>query len=291
MTDFSRPDFDLAGFDLPAFVRATLDEDMGLGLPGGGHDVTSESVIPADAMFTGVMDSRDAITVAGLPVAAAFFRALDPDMTIEVLVDEGARVPAGTDLMRLSGKARAMLTAERSALNTVQHLSGIATLTRQYVDAMQGNATLLDTRKTIPGLRHLEKYAVRMGGGQNHRMGLWDAAMIKDNHVAVAGGVTEAVRRAKDAGIQWIICEVDRVDQIEAALAGGTSHLLCDNMNPAQLREAVALVAGRVPIEASGGVRLDTIAEIAATGVTYVSVGRLTQSAPAADIGLDFNPL
>lgn len=283
--------FDLPGFDLSAFIRATLDEDLGLGLPGGGHDVTSESVIPADAMFTGVMDSRDAITVAGLPVAAAFFRALDPDMRIEVLVEEGARVPAGTDLMRLSGKARAMLTAERSALNTVQHLSGIATLTRQYVDAMQGNATLLDTRKTIPGLRHLEKYAVRMGGGQNHRMGLWDAAMIKDNHVAVAGGVTEAVRRAKDAGIKWIICEVDRVDQIEAALAGGTSHLLCDNMNPAQLREAVALVAGRVPIEASGGVRLDTIAEIAATGVTYVSVGRLTQSAPAADIGLDFSPL
>lgn len=283
--------FDLPGFDLSAFIRATLDEDLGLGLPGGGHDVTSESVIPADAMFTGVMDSRDAITVAGLPVAAAFFRALDPDMQIEVLVEEGARVPAGTDLMRLSGKARAMLTAERSALNTVQHLSGIATLTRQYVDAMQGNATLLDTRKTIPGLRHLEKYAVRMGGGQNHRMGLWDAAMIKDNHVAVAGGVTEAVRRAKDAGIKWIICEVDRVDQIEAALAGGTSHLLCDNMNPAQLREAVALVAGRVPIEASGGVRLDTIAEIAATGVTYVSVGRLTQSAPAADIGLDFSPL
>lgn len=291
MTDFDLPRFDLAGFDLPAFVRATLDEDLGLGLPGGGHDVTSESVIPADAMFTGVMDSRDAITVAGLPVAAAFFRALDPDMVIEVLVDEGAQVSAGTDLMRLSGKARAMLTAERSALNTVQHLSGIATLTRQYVDAMQGNATLLDTRKTIPGLRHLEKYAVRMGGGQNHRMGLWDAAMIKDNHVAVAGGVTEAVRRAKDAGVQWIICEVDRVDQIEAALAGGTSHLLCDNMNPAQLREAVALVAGRVPIEASGGVRLDTIAEIAATGVTYVSVGRLTQSAPAADIGLDFKPL
>ncbi len=283
--------FDLPGFDLAAFVRSTLDEDLGLGLPGGGHDVTCESVIPADAMVTGVMDSRDAITVAGLPIAAAFFRALDPDMAIEVLVEEGAQVPAGTDLMRLSGKARAMLTAERSALNTVQHLSGVATLTRQYVDAMQGNATLLDTRKTIPGLRHLEKYAVRMGGAQNHRMGLWDAAMIKDNHVAVAGGVTEAVRRAKDAGVQWIICEVDRIEQIEPALVGGTSHLLCDNMNPAQLREAVALVAGRVPIEASGGVRLDTIAEIAATGVTYVSVGRLTQSAPAADIGLDFKPL
>lgn len=283
--------FTLPGFDLSAFVRATLDEDLGRGLPGGGRDVTSESVIPADARFSGVMDSRDAITVAGLPVAEAFFRALDPDMAITVLVEEGQQVPAGTDLMRLSGNARAMLTAERSALNTVQHLSGIATMTRTYVDAMQGKATLLDTRKTIPGLRHLEKYATRMGGAQNHRMGLWDAAMIKDNHVAVAGGVTEAVRRARDAGVEWIICEVDRIDQIEAALAGGTSHLLCDNMTPAQLREAVALVAGRVPIEASGGVRLDTIAEIAATGVTYVSVGRLTQSAPAADIGLDFTPL
>ena len=286
MTAFSIP-----GFDLEAFVAATLAEDLGQGLPGGGLDVTCESVIPADARFAGVMDSRDAITVCGLPIAAGFFRALDPEMEIEILVAEGARVAPGSALMRLTGSARAMLTAERSALNTVQHLSGVATLTRQYVDAMQGNATLLDTRKTIPGLRHLEKYAVRMGGGQNHRMGLWDAAMIKDNHVAVAGGVTEAVRRAKDAGIKWIICEVDRVDQIEAALAGGTSHLLCDNMNPAQLREAVALVAGRVPIEASGGVRLDTIAEIAATGVTYVSVGRLTQSAPAADIGLDFSPL
>ena len=283
--------FTLPGFDLSAFVRATLGEDLGLGLPGGGRDVTCESVIPADARFSGVMDSRDAITVAGLPIAAEFFRALDPAMEIELLVEDGAQVPAGTDLMRLSGNARAMLTAERSALNTVQHLSGVATLTRQYVDAMQGKATLLDTRKTIPGLRHVEKYAVRMGGAQNHRMGLWDAAMIKDNHVAVAGGVTEAVRRAKDAGVKWIICEVDHIDQIEPALAGGTSHLLCDNMTPAQLREAVALVAGRVPIEASGGVRLDTIAEIAATGVTYVSVGRLTQSAPAADIGLDFTPL
>lgn len=279
------------GFDLAHFVRATLDEDLGLGLPGGGHDVTSESVIPPEARFSGVMDSRDPIVVAGLPIAEAFFRALDPDMQIDILVDEGANVPAGTDLMRLSGNARAMLTAERSALNTVQHLSGIATLTRTYVDAMAGNATLLDTRKTIPGLRHLEKYATRMGGAQNHRMGLWDAAMIKDNHVLVAGGVGEAVRRARAAGVSSIICEVDRVDQIEPALAAGASHILLDNMDLTELREAVALIAGRVPCEASGGVRLDTIAAIAATGVTFVSVGRLTQSAPAADIGLDFTPL
>jgi nicotinate-nucleotide pyrophosphorylase (carboxylating) len=194
--------------------------------------------------------------------------------------------------MRLSGNARAMLTAERSALNTVQHLSGIATMTRQYVAAMgDAGAVLLDTRKTIPGLRRLEKYATRMGGARNHRMGLWDAAMIKDNHILVAGNVGEAVRRARDAGVKDIICEVDRIDQIEPALEAGASHLLLDNMAPQTLREAVALVAGRVPCEASGGVNLQTIGVIAATGVDFVSVGRLTQSAPAADIGLDFTPL
>lgn len=283
--------FTLPGFDLNAFIRSTLDEDLGVGLPGGGHDVTSDSVIPAEVQFSGVMNTRDRITVAGLPIAAAFFRTLDPDMAIDVLVQEGVQVPAGTSLMTLSGNARAMLTAERSALNTVQHLSGIATMTRTYIDAMQGKATLLDTRKTIPGLRQLEKYATRMGGAKNHRMGLWDAAMIKDNHVLVAGSITEAVRRARDAGVKDVICEVDRLDQIEPAIAAGSSHILLDNMGPDMLAQAVALIAGRVPSEASGGVRLDTIGAIAATGVTYVSVGRLTQSAPAADIGLDFTPL
>ncbi len=285
-------DFTIPGFDLAAFVAATLAEDLGEGLLGGGRDVTSESVIPAGARFSGVMDSRDPIVVAGLPIAAAFFRALDPAMRIEIVAEEGAQVPAGTDLMRLEGNARAMLTAERSALNTVQHLSGIATMTRDYVRAMRGaECILLDTRKTIPGLRHLEKYAARMGGAQNHRMGLWDAAMIKDNHVLVAGGVAEAVARARAAGIAEIICEVDRIDQIEPALAAGATRLLLDNMSVAQLGEAVGLVAGRVNCEASGGVRLDTIGAIAASGVDYVSVGRLTQSAPAADIGLDFTPL
>jgi len=284
--------FSLTGFDLDAFVRATLNEDLGVGLTGGGHDVTAESVIPAEARFSGVMDSRDPIVVAGLPIAAAFFRALDPGMEIEILVEEGAQVAAGSDIMHLSGNARAMLTAERSALNTVQHLSGIATMTRAYVEAMgAADCVLLDTRKTIPGLRHLEKYATRIGGAKNHRMGLWDAAMIKDNHVLVAGGVGEAVRRAREAGVREIICEVDRIDQIELALAAGATHLLLDNMAPAELREAVVLVAGRVPTEASGGVRLDTIGAIAASGVDYVSVGRLTQSAPAADIGLDFTPI
>jgi nicotinate-nucleotide pyrophosphorylase (carboxylating) len=280
--------FTLPGFDLASFITATLAEDLGEGLPGGGRDITSESVIPADAQFHGVMDSRDAITLAGLPIAEAFFRHLDPDVTIEPLAKDGDQVAPGTPLMRITGNARALLTAERSALNTVQHLSGIATLTRQYVDAMgDTRARLLDTRKTIPGLRHLEKYATRMGGAKNHRMGLWDAAMIKDNHVAVAGGVGQAVGSARAAGVANIICEIDHLDQIAPALAAGATHLLLDNMGPEMLARAVALVAGRVPCEASGGVNLSTIGAIAASGVDYVSVGRLTQSAPAADIGLD----
>lgn len=277
--------FETPQFDVDDFIRATLAEDLG----PTGRDVTSESVIPADMQFEGVMDSRDVIVVAGLPIAAAFFTTLDPDMKIDMLVEDGQSVPAGTDLMRLRGNARAMLTAERSALNTVQHLSGIATLTRQYVDAINGTGcVLLDTRKTIPGLRLLEKYATRTGGATNHRMGLWDAAMIKDNHVAVAGDVAEAVGRAKAAGVERIILEVDSIAQIEPGLAAGASHLLLDNMDADELREAVALIAGRVPTEASGGVTLDTIRAKAETGVTYISVGRLTQSAPAADIGLDF---
>ena len=277
--------FTLPQFDLEAFVRATLAEDLG----PTSKDVTSESVIPADIQFAGIMDSRDAITVAGLSIAAEFFRSLDPAMDIAMLVEDGQQVPAGTDLMRLKGNARAMLTAERSALNTAQHLSGIATMTRQYVDAISGTGCiLLDTRKTIPGLRVLEKYATRMGGATNHRMGLWDAAMIKDNHVAVAGGVAEAVARARNAGVERIILEVDSIAQIEPGLAAGASHLLLDNMDAGTLRAAVALIAGRVPTEASGGVTLETIRAKAETGVTYISVGRLTQSAPAADIGLDF---
>jgi nicotinate-nucleotide pyrophosphorylase (carboxylating) len=272
--------FSLPGFDLDAFVAATLAEDVGSG------DVTSAAVIPADALFSGVMAARDPVTVAGLPIAAAFLRALDPDVVIEIVAEEGAQVEAGAVLMRLQGRARALLTAERAALNTVQHLSGIATMTRGYVDAIHGTgATLLDTRKTIPGLRVLEKYATRTGGATNHRMGLWDAAMIKDNHVAVAGDIGEAVRRAVAAGIARIIVEVDRAEQIEPALAAGATHLLLDNMEPAALRAAVAQVAGRVPTEASGGVRLDTIAAIAASGVDYVSVGRLTRSEPLAGGG------
>lgn len=277
-------DFAVSGFDLRRFVADLLAEDL-----GEGGDITSAAVIPAGAEFEGVVDSRDTIVVAGLPLAEAIFRTLDPEVRVDLLVEEGQQVPAGTELMRLRGQARALLTAERSALNTLQHLSGVATLTRAYVDAIQGTgAILLDTRKTLPGLRVLEKYATRMGGARNHRMRLDDAAMIKDNHVAVAGGVEEAVRRAAGAGIQRIIVEVDRIDQIEPALAAGATHLLLDNMDVPTLSQAVQLVSGRVPTEASGGINLETIRSKAETGVTFVSVGRITQSAPAADIGLDF---
>jgi nicotinate-nucleotide pyrophosphorylase (carboxylating) len=273
-------------FRLQDFVRRVLAEDM-----GSGGDITSAATIAGDARFTAEMNCRQPVVVAGLEVAAAFFRALDPDVRVELLADDGDAVDAGTVLMRLDGNARAMLAAERSALNTLQHLSGIATMTRQYVDRIAGTgAILLDTRKTIPGLRLLEKYASRMGGAENHRMRLDDGLLIKDNHVAVAGGVAEAVRSAKAASTGFAVqVEVDRIDQIEPALQAGADRLLLDNMPPPVLREAVALVAGRVPLEASGGVHLDTIRAIAETGVNYISVGRITQSAPAVDIGLDYS--
>jgi nicotinate-nucleotide pyrophosphorylase (carboxylating) len=273
------------GFDLDDFVTRVFAEDLGT-----GGDVTSEATIPADARFTAEMNCREPIMVAGLEIAAALFRSLDAEVSIEQLLADGDPAHSGALLMRLTGNARAMLAAERPALNTLQHLSGIATLTHRYVDAIAGTgAIVIDTRKTIPGLRVLEKYAVRMGGGENHRMRLDDGVLIKDNHVAVCGGVAEAVYAAKAAntGLQ-IQVEVDRIAQIEPALAAGADRLLLDNMAPAVLREAVALVAGRVPLEASGGVNLDTIRAIAETGVDFISLGRITQSAPAVDIGLDY---
>jgi nicotinate-nucleotide pyrophosphorylase (carboxylating) len=258
---------------------------------GHGGDVTSSATIDPDARFTAEMNARQDMVVAGLEIAAGFFRRLDVNVRIEQLANDGDAVGPRTALIRLEGNARAMLAAERPALNTLQHLSGIATLTRRYVDAIAGTgAVLLDTRKTLPGLRVLEKYATRMGGAQNHRMRLDDGILIKDNHVAVCGGVAGAVRRAKAAntGLQVQI-EVDRLDQIEPALAAGADRLLLDNMPPPVLRQAVALIAGRVPLEASGGVTLETIRAIAETGVDYISLGRITQSAPAVDVGLDYS--
>ncbi len=275
----------IAGFDSDEFVCRILAEDL-----GEGGDVTSTATISADARFTAELAAREAIVVAGLELAEAFFRRLDRQVSVERLASDGDHVEAGAILMRLSGNARAMLAAERSALNTLQHLSGIATLARRYVEAIAGTgAALLDTRKTIPGLRALEKYAARMGGAQNHRMRLDDGVLIKDNHVAVAGSVATAVRAAKDAdtGLQ-VQVEVDSIGQIEEALAAGADRLLLDNMDPATLRRAVELVADRVPLEASGGVTLESIRAIAETGVDFISVGRITQSAPAVDIGMDY---
>lgn len=272
-------------FDLTEFVTRVLAEDLGT-----GGDVTSAATIDANARFTAEMTCRQPIVIAGVEIAEAFFRQLDPAVEIERLTEDGAAVGVRATVMRLSGNARAMLAAERSALNTFQHLSGIATLTRQYVEAIAGTgAVLLDTRKTIPGLRVLEKFAARMGGAENHRMRLDDGVLIKDNHVAVCGGVAQAVARARAAntGLQ-VQVEVDRIDQIEPALAAGADRLLLDNMPPHVLREAVAVVGGRVPLEASGGVTLETIRDIAETGVDYISVGRITQSAQAVDIGLDY---
>src|SRR6478736_5206864 len=275
----------LQDFDLDQFVQRVLAEDL-----GAGGDVTSKSTIAEDARFEAEMNARQAIVVAGIDLAAAFFRGLDPHVEVEMLAKDGDRVAHGSTLARLNGNARAMLAAERSALNTLQHLSGVATMTRQYVDAIAGTgAVLLDTRKTLPGLRILEKYAARMGGAQNHRMRLDDGVLIKDNHVAVCGGVAEAVRRAKAANTgPQVQVEVDRIEQIGPALQAGADRLLLDNMDPAMLREAVKVVAGRVPLEASGGVTLETIRFLAETGVDFISVGRITQSAPAVDIGLDY---
>jgi len=277
----------ILGFDVDDFVKRVLAEDL-----GSGGDVTSKATIAEDARFSAQISAREPLVAAGLDLATAFFQALDEEATVEQLTRDGERAEAGAVLMRLRGNARAMLAAERSALNTLQHLSGIATLTRRYVDAIAGTgAVLLDTRKTIPGLRALEKYAARMGGAQNHRMRLDDGMLIKDNHVAVAGGVGPAVSaaRAADTGLE-IQVEVDSLAQVEEALAAGADRLLLDNMDLSTLRKAVKLVAGRVPLEASGGVRLKTIRAVAETGVDYISVGRITQSAPAVDIGMDYAP-
>ena len=277
----------IAGLDqqqLDNFVDYVLSEDLGSG------DVTSRVSVPASARFSAVLAARQPIVVAGLQLAAAFFGKLDPEVAIEFLVQDGDNVAAGQPLMRIAGSAQLMLAAERSALNTLQHLTGIATVTRSYAEAIAGtDCVLLDTRKTIPGLRAIEKYAAKVGGARNHRMRLDDGILIKDNHIAAAGSIVEAVKAAKAAntGLE-VQVEVDGIEQIEPALMAGADRLPCDNMSPAKLKEAVALVGGRVPIEASGGVRLDTIREIASTGVDFVSVGRITQSAPAADIGLDY---
>jgi nicotinate-nucleotide pyrophosphorylase (carboxylating) len=275
----------LKGSDIAHLIDRALAEDVGTG------DITTTAIIPPEALLSAEMRAREALVVAGLDIALGVFKRLDPDCTAEALMRDGEKQDAGAVLARIEGDARAMLTAERTALNIVQHLSGIATLTRKYVDRIAGTgAVVLDTRKTIPGLRLLAKYATSVGGAQNHRSGLYDAVLIKDNHLAVTGGITTAVARARERGLNDIEVECDSLDQVEEALEAGVPHLLLDNMDNDTLRRAVKLAGERATTEASGGVTLDTVRGIAETGVTYISVGRLTQSAPAVDIGLDYAP-
>ncbi len=278
------PDFPLIDQEVAAFIDSAFAEDIGSG------DVTAESVIPENTKLTANVNAREDMVLAGIPLIQPIFRRLDPHVTVLEHATDGEKLSAGQRIATITGAARALLTAERTALNIVQHLSGIATLTHQYVQAIEGTrAKLLDTRKTIPGLRILAKYAVACGGGNNHRMGLFDAVMIKDNHIAVAGSVKHAVKAAKAAGNRRIQVECDTLEQVRQAVDAGATSLLLDNMTPVMLREAVQITGHLIPLEASGGVTLDTIRAIAETGVDYISVGRLTQSAPAVDIGLDYS--
>ena len=235
------------------------------------------------------MQARHALVVAGLPLAREVFRIVVPDASFRAVVWDGDSVAAGAVLAEIEGPARGLLTAERTALNFLQMLCGMASLTREYVDRIRGTGcTLLDTRKTIPGYRMLSKYATRCGGARNHRMGLYDAILIKDNHIAVCGSVREAVRRARMNATVPVEVECDTLAQVKEAVAAGADMILLDNMEPAVLIQALGLIEGRAKTEASGGVNSDTVRAIAGSGVDYVSVGRITQSAPAADIGLDW---
>lgn len=267
-------------------VRAALREDLGL-----AGDVTTDAIVPEDRQAGAAFVARKAGIVAGLGVAIHAFRLLDPDMAIKIECPDGAKVAAGGTIATLSGKARALLTGERTALNFMCRLSGIATATAELSEAIKGHkARIVCTRKTTPGLRALEKYAVRLGGGGNHRFGLDDAVLIKDNHIAIAGGIKPAVENARKrvGHLTKIEVEVDTLAQLDEVLALEVDVALLDNMPPAMLAEAVRRIDGRCLAEASGGVTRETVAAIAAAGVDLISVGWLTHSAPALDIGLDF---
>ncbi|MBA2127275.1 carboxylating nicotinate-nucleotide diphosphorylase [Hyphomicrobium methylovorum] len=269
-----------------AAVRAALDEDLGL-----AGDITTNATIPADAHAKAVIAARKPGVVSGLDVAEIAFSEFDSSIRFARAINDGDSVTAGTVVARIEGPARAVLSAERVALNFLGRMSGIATLTRRYVDAVAGTgARIVDTRKTTPGLRAFEKYAVRCGGGFNHRVGLFDAVLIKDNHIVAAGGIAPAIRAAKAAvgHMTKIEIEVDTLDQLELVLREPVDCVLLDNMNPATLAKAVQLVSGRCLTEASGGVTLETVNAIAKSGVDLISVGALTHSAPVFDFGLDF---
>lgn len=266
-------------------VKLALDEDL-----GERGDITSEATIAVDAQIRGKIVSKASGVIAGLSVAKVVYQCVDPDVVFEPQIEDGSAVTPGTLVCTVSGRGRSILTGERVALNFLQRLSGIASLTAQYVQAVAGTKTvILDTRKTTPGWRLLEKYAVRMGGGQNHRIGLYDMVMIKDNHIDAAGGISAAVGQVRmypDAKGLPIILEVENLNQLREALELGVDRILLDNMDEATMREAVAITSGRVPLEASGNMTLERVAAVAATGVDFISVGALTHSAPALDLSM-----
>jgi nicotinate-nucleotide pyrophosphorylase (carboxylating) len=275
--------------EILAAVRSALAEDIGDG------DVTTLAIMPASTKIVAVMRAREPLVVAGLAFAEAAFRQLSSSIKLKRLAHDGQRVAADARLLKISGPARAILSAERVALNFVQRLCGVATLTAQFVRAVKGsNTQILDTRKTTPGWRRFEKYAVACGGGNNHRFGLFDLVLVKDNHLAALrdakpNPIAAAVRRAQERFPRLKVeVEADTLKQVAQAVAAGADIVLLDNMKPKQLRKAVKLVAGRAKTEASGGVNLDTVRNIAKTGVDFISVGALTHSARAVDIGLDF---
>lgn len=271
---------------LEPIVRHALEEDL-----GRAGDITSDLVLPAGQRATALLVARRAGTVAGLVAAEAAFHLLDGSLKVRLEARDGAQVPAGTPLLAVQGSARSILAAERVALNFVGRLSGVATATHALVEAVQGTkARIVCTRKTTPGLRILEKYAVRCGGGVNHRLGLDDAVLIKDNHIVAAGGIKPAVERVF-SGLGHMVkveVEVDSIEQLEIALGLGVDTVLLDNMKPDMLRKAVAITAGRAALEASGNVTLETVRAIAETGVDYISSGAITHSAPSLDVALDF---
>ena len=285
----------VAGLSFPALlpavlieplVRAALLEDL-----GRAGDLTSDAIIPPDAVARAVLQAREPGVVAGLDLAEMAFRLIDPRLRVQVLKEDGARLQPGDDIAVIEGPARGLLTGERVALNFLGHLSGVASATASIVEAIAGTrAKVVDTRKTLPGLRAVQKHAVRLGGGANHRFGLDDAVLIKDNHIAVAGGLTTAVERARAyvGHLVKIEVEVDTLDQLREALAAGVEAVLLDNMGPQMLREAVGIVDGRAVTEASGRIAPETAPAIAASGVDLISVGWLTHSAKVLDIGLDY---
>ena len=266
-------------------VRRALAEDLGWG------DVTTDATVPPSLRARGVILAKSSCVVAGVDVAAETFRQLDPSVVFTVLKNDGTVCEPGEIIADVRGSAASMLTAERTALNLMQRMTGIATMTHRFVQAANGRITILDTRKTTPTLRALEKYAVRAGGGTNHRGGLDDGVLIKDNHIRLAGGLEEAVRRMKAADPQMAIeVEAQSLEQVDQAIQSGADIILLDNLSTNQMKDALARIAGRAKVEISGGVTLDRIPELAATGADYVSVGALTHSAAAADLSFELEP-